>query len=108
MSQPAEKRMGVSDARANMTDVIAEVRLLGTPVVLTRREKPQAVLVPVDFYERAAYDRAFIEHLRGMAGLPAGVTAEAKPDIVHTARIVHEALEKAERDVDAARNTTES
>lgn len=45
--------MGVSDARANMTDVIAEVRLLGTPVVLTRREKPQAVLVSVDAFEEA-------------------------------------------------------
>lgn len=45
--------MGVSDARANMTEVIAEVRLLGTSVVLTRREKPQAVLVPVGDYEKA-------------------------------------------------------
>lgn len=52
MSQPAEKRMGVSDARANMTDVIAEVRLLGRPVVLTRRETPQAVLVSVADYEQ--------------------------------------------------------
>lgn len=57
MSQPTEKRMGVSDARANMTEVIAEVRLLGTPVVLTRREKPQAVLVSHEFYEQALSDR---------------------------------------------------
>lgn len=57
MSQPAEKRMGVSDVRQNMTEVIAEVRLLGTPVVLTRREKPQAALVSVDFYEQALSDR---------------------------------------------------
>lgn len=49
--------MGVSDARANMTEVIAEVRLLGTPVVLTRREKPQAVLVSQEFYELALSDR---------------------------------------------------
>ena len=47
------REMGVSDARANMTEVIAEVRLLGRPVVLTRREKPQAVLVSVDWFERA-------------------------------------------------------
>jgi len=49
----SDVRMGVSDARANMTEVIAEVRLLGRSVVLTRRDKPQAVLVPVDWYERA-------------------------------------------------------
>jgi prevent-host-death family protein len=52
MSWPPFKRMGVSDARANMTEVIAEVRLLGTPVVLTRREKAQAVLVSVGEYEQ--------------------------------------------------------
>lgn len=45
--------MGVSDARANLTEVIAKVRLLGQRVVLTRREKPQAVLVSPDFYDRA-------------------------------------------------------
>lgn len=64
MSQPAEKRMGVSDARANMTDVIAEVRLLGTPVVLTRRDKPQAALVSVDFYEQAKTNAALVSQLR--------------------------------------------
>jgi prevent-host-death family protein len=49
----SEVRMGVSEARANLTEVIAKVRLLGQQVVLTRREKPQAVLVSPDFYERA-------------------------------------------------------
>lgn len=53
MAKPAVREMGVSDARANMTEVIAEVRLLGTPVVLTRREKAQAVLVSVAWYEQA-------------------------------------------------------
>lgn len=45
--------MGVSDARANLTEVINKVRLLGQQVVLTRREKPQAVIVSPDWYERA-------------------------------------------------------
>lgn len=57
MAKPAVREMGVSDARANMTEVIAEVRLLGTPVVLTRREKAQAVLVSVNWYEQAKKDR---------------------------------------------------
>ncbi|MET7507009.1 type II toxin-antitoxin system Phd/YefM family antitoxin [Streptomyces albidoflavus] len=53
MSESPEVRMGVSDARANLTEVIAKVRLLGQRAILTRRDKPQAVLVSVDFYERA-------------------------------------------------------
>ncbi|MBD0743516.1 hypothetical protein BG418_18255 [Streptomyces sp. CBMA152] len=49
--------MGVSEARANLTEVIAKVRLLKLQVVLTRREKPQAVLVSPEFYEQALEDR---------------------------------------------------
>ncbi|MFL1904809.1 type II toxin-antitoxin system prevent-host-death family antitoxin [Streptomyces tauricus] len=64
MSQPAEKRMGVSDARQNMTEVIAEVRLLGTPVVLTRREKEQAVLISVSAYDEAKTLRKLVELLK--------------------------------------------
>lgn len=63
MATSDEVRMGVSDARANLTEVIAKVRLLGQCVVLTRREKPQAVLVSPDFYERALNDRARLESL---------------------------------------------
>jgi prevent-host-death family protein len=63
MSESDELRMGVSDARANLTEVIAKVRLLGQRVVLTRREKPQAVLVSPEFYERALNDRARLESL---------------------------------------------
>lgn len=58
--QSTEVRMGVSDARANLTEVIAKVRLLGQRVILTRREKPQAVLVSAEFYERAV--KALGEH----------------------------------------------
>lgn len=59
----SDERMGVSEARANMTEVIAKVRLLGMPVVLTRREKPQAVLVSHPFYEQAKVERKLVELL---------------------------------------------
>jgi prevent-host-death family protein len=59
----SELRMGVSEARANLTEVIAKARLLDLCVVLTRREKPQAVLVSPAFYERALDDRARLESL---------------------------------------------
>lgn len=38
----------ISEARANITDVIASVRLLRQCVFLTRRGKAQAALVPVE------------------------------------------------------------
>jgi prevent-host-death family protein len=53
MATSDEVRMGVSEARANLTEVINQARLLGKCFVLTRREKPQAVLVSPEFYERA-------------------------------------------------------
>jgi len=46
------RTMGIADARANLTDLVAEVRLLGEPVILARRDKPQAALVPLAMLER--------------------------------------------------------
>ncbi|MEV8477864.1 type II toxin-antitoxin system Phd/YefM family antitoxin [Streptomyces sp. NPDC051173] len=63
MSESAEVHMGVSEARANLTEVIAKVRLLGDRVVLTRRDKPQAVLVSDAFYRQALEDRARLQSL---------------------------------------------
>lgn len=72
MSESAAPReMGVSDARANLTEVIARVRLLGEQVVLTRRDKPQAVLVSPDFYDTALVDRRLAEAVqRAVTELP--------------------------------------
>lgn len=56
MSESGIRQLGVSDARANMTEVIAEVRLLGKPVALTRRDKPQAMLIPMDRWKQAVLD----------------------------------------------------
>jgi prevent-host-death family protein len=56
MSESGIRQLGVSEARANMTEVIAEVRLLGQPVALTRREKPQAMLISMDRWQAAVND----------------------------------------------------
>lgn len=56
--------MGVSDARANMTDVIAEARLLGVDFLLTRREKPQVVLVSTKRYGQLRTDADLVAQLR--------------------------------------------
>ncbi|MGW8679581.1 type II toxin-antitoxin system prevent-host-death family antitoxin [Streptomyces sp. NPDC055817] len=56
MSETGIRELGVSEARANMTEVIAEVRLLGHPVALTRRDKPQAMLISMDRWKAAVLD----------------------------------------------------
>ena len=66
MSQPTEKHMGVSDVRANMTDVIAEARLLDVDYVLTRRDKPQAVLISVKRWEHSKTQAGVTEQLRAV------------------------------------------
>lgn len=64
MSESKVRELGVSEARANMTDVIAEARLLDADFVLTRRDKPQAVLISVKRYEQAKSDRELVEYIR--------------------------------------------
>jgi len=56
MSESAIRQLGISEARANMTEVIAEVRLLGKPVALTRRDKPQAMLISMEDWKKAVLD----------------------------------------------------
>lgn len=96
MSQPAETRMGVSDVRANMTEVIAEVRLLGRPVVLTRREKPQAVLTSVDDYEQAKVFRKLAGLLKAR---DAGLYEELLADATVKQRTVKVRRRKPEDDI---------
>jgi prevent-host-death family protein len=43
----------IAEARANLSDLIARVRLLRIQVSLTRRGKPQAAVVPVELAEAA-------------------------------------------------------
>jgi prevent-host-death family protein len=64
MAKPTVREMGVSEARANMTDVIAEARLLDVDFVLTRRDKPQAVLISVKRYEQAKMDRRLVDAMQ--------------------------------------------
>ncbi len=45
--------MSISEARANLTELIASVRLLRRGVYLTRREKRQAAIVPAELWEAA-------------------------------------------------------
>lgn len=59
-----EPDMPISDARANLTEVVNAVRLQDRAVRLSRRGKPQAAIVPVDVADR-------IDKLGGVAALRA-------------------------------------
>jgi len=88
MSEPKVRELGVSEARANMTEVIAEARLLDVDFVLTRRDKPQAVLVSVKRYEEAKSLRRLVDLLKAEdADLYEELLAKATPRRVVKRRI---------------------
>jgi len=43
----------IAEARANLSELVASVRLLRQGVRLSRRGKPQAALVPVELFDAA-------------------------------------------------------
>jgi prevent-host-death family protein len=42
------EQVAISDARANLTEIVANVRLLGKTVILTQRGTPKAAIVPLE------------------------------------------------------------
>ncbi|MFE2297965.1 type II toxin-antitoxin system prevent-host-death family antitoxin [Streptomyces sp. NPDC059445] len=64
MSEREFRAIGVSDARANMTDVIAEARLLNVDFLLTRRNKPQAALISIKRHNQALEHVDLVAQLR--------------------------------------------
>jgi prevent-host-death family protein len=88
MSESKVRELGVSEARANMTEVIAEARLLDVDFVLTRRDKPQAVLVSVKRYEEAKSLRRLVDLLKKQdADLYEQLLADSTPRRVVKRRI---------------------
>lgn len=49
--------IGIAEARSNLTDVVSHVRILRKVKFLTNRGRRVAVLVPMEYYDRA--ERAF-------------------------------------------------
>ena len=45
------EQVAISDARANLTEIVANVRLLGKTVILTQRGTPKAAIVPLELLE---------------------------------------------------------
>ncbi|MCZ4602963.1 type II toxin-antitoxin system prevent-host-death family antitoxin [Streptomyces sp. Lzd4kr] len=103
-----EHRAKIAEARNVLGEVISRARYADEPTILVNRGKEAAVIVSHPFYEQALADRAFIERLRELTELPVVVSREERPSLLQKARIITEALETAERDVNAAKNIAES
>ena len=100
--------VSMTDARANLTQLLRDVRYGGRAAAFTERGARAAYVVPPEFYEQLLWCRGVVERLRGMAHVPAGTSVEEHPDLAEQARIVFEALESAERDMRAAKNIAKS
>jgi prevent-host-death family protein len=81
--------VSMTDARANLTQLLRDVRYGGRPAAFTERGARAAYVVPPDFYEQAVRDRAMLEYLRRRGEDPG---PDAKPDERMKARVLREAL----------------
>lgn len=89
--------VGMTEARAQLTSLIREVRYGGKVGAFTERGQRQAYVVTPGFYRQAADDAATLEALRErVLELQAG----DKPDEKSMARILGEALSAAEQRVE--------
>lgn len=93
--------VSMTDARANLTQLIREVRYGGRSAAFTERGRRSAYVVPPEFYERAVRNAAILEELGGFATIPPDTPPEDHPEVVQRARIVYEALDEAEQRVDS-------
>jgi len=76
----ADQAMPITDARANLTEVIASVRLLRHCVMLTQSGEPQAAIVPAELgkaIDAAGGPDAALAALREMAAELGDTATEA-------------------------------
>jgi prevent-host-death family protein len=55
-----EKRLGVTEARDQLSDIVAQVQYKGNAYILSRHGKPAAALVPIEVYESWRQQRRFL------------------------------------------------
>lgn len=90
--------VSMTDARANLTQLLREVRYGGRAAAFTERGERSAYVVPPKFYEQALQDMAVLEQLRRRTEDPGPA---AKPDERIKADAVRGALKAAELAVDS-------
>lgn len=92
---PTEHRAKIAEARNVLGEVISRARYAGEPTVLINRGREAAVIVSFDFYEQARRDRAQLVAIRDY--LDELGAEKDRPDARLTQRVVHEALDVADR-----------
>ena len=92
--------VSMTDARANLTQLLRDVRYGKRSGAFTERGARSAYVVPPEFYEEAERNREVLARLLSFVGLPAGASAEDHPDLLQRSRIVSEALAAAGMPVD--------
>jgi prevent-host-death family protein len=90
--------VSMTDARANLTPLLRDVRYGGRPGAFTERGKRSAYVVPPEFYEQAVRDRAIIDELHRRTEHP-GVDAHAYDEV--KSRTIREAIHSAALAVDS-------
>jgi prevent-host-death family protein len=92
--------VSMTDARANLTQLIRDVRYGGRSAAFTERGARSAYVVPTGFYEEASRNREALERLRSFVGLPAGATAESHPELLERSRMAYQLLTEAGLPID--------
>lgn len=85
-------------ARANLTQLLRDVRYGKRSGAFTERGERSAYVVPPEFYEQAIRDRAIIDELHRRTENPG---ADAKAHTVADARTIRDALHSAALAVDS-------
>ncbi len=74
-----ERRLGISEARRQLADLVEQVRYKKDSYIIVRRGKPAAALVPVNVYESWKREREqLFATIRSLQGINPG----ADPDQV--------------------------
>lgn len=88
--------VSMTSARANLTQLLRDVRYGKRSAAFTERGERSAYVVPPDFYEQAARDREMLEYLRRRAEEPG---PDASPHDRSRADAIRGALYSAEQAV---------
>lgn len=84
-------------ARANLTQLLRDVRYGKRPGAFTERNERSAYVVPPEFYEQALRDRAIIDELHRRTETP-GAGAHSYDEV--TSRTIRDAIHSAALAVD--------
>lgn len=87
--------VSMTDARANLTQLLRDVRYGKRSAAFTERGARSAYVVPPEFYEEAQRNREVLARLRGFVGMPPGTSAADSPELLERSRVTHELLTEA-------------